>query len=63
MCLHTLVYKYVYLCQSLSRVQFFAAPWAIALPDSSVLAILQARTLEWVAIPFSRGLLGGDTSL
>ena len=25
------------------------------LPDSSVHGILQARTLEWVAIPFSRG--------
>ena len=25
------------------------------LPTSSVLGILQARTLEWVAIPFSRG--------
>ena len=25
-------------------------------PDSSVHAILQARILEWVAIPFSRGL-------
>ena len=24
-------------------------------PDSSVLGILQARTLEWVAMPFSRG--------
>ena len=24
-------------------------------PDSSVLGILQARILEWVAIPFSRG--------
>ena len=25
-------------------------------PDSSVHGILQARILEWVAIPFSRGL-------
>ena len=24
-------------------------------PDSSVHGILQARTLDWVAIPFSRG--------
>ena len=27
-----------------------------SLPDSSVLGILQARILDWVAIPFSRGL-------
>ena len=26
-----------------------------SLPGSSVHGILQARTLEWVAIPFSRG--------
>ena len=26
-----------------------------SLPDSSVYEILQARILEWVAIPFSRG--------
>ena len=28
-CLHTAVYMYLYVCQSLSRVQFFATPWAI----------------------------------
>ena len=26
-----------------------------SLPDSSVHGILQARILEWVAVPFSRG--------
>ena len=26
-------------------------------PGSSVLGILQARVLEWVAVPFSRGIL------
>ena len=30
-------------------------PVDCSLPDSSVHGILQARTLEWVAIPFSRG--------
>ena len=30
-------------------------PIDCSLPDSSVHGILQARTLEWVAIPFSRG--------
>ena len=32
-------------------VQLFATPWII----TSVHGILQARILEWVAIPFSRG--------
>ena len=39
---------------SLSLVQFFATP-RISLPGSSVNGILQARILEWVAIPSSRG--------
>jgi len=26
-----------------------------SLPDSSVLGILQARILEWITIPFSKG--------
>ena len=30
-------------------------PMDYSLPGSSVHGILQARTLEWVAIPFSRG--------
>ena len=29
-------------------------------PGSSVLGVLQARTVEWVAIPFSRESLGKD---
>ena len=35
-----------------SRVQFCATPW-MAAPGSPVPGILQARTLEWVAISFS----------
>ena len=34
---------------------FLRPPWTIAQPGSSVLRILQGRTLEWVAIPFSSG--------
>ena len=34
--------------KSLSHVQLFATPWTVH-------GILQARLLEWVAIPFSRG--------
>jgi len=41
--------------QLLSCVQLFATPWTVRLPGSSVHGILQARILEWVAIPFSRG--------
>ena len=39
------------------KVEFeaFDAPWTVAPPGSSVHGILQARILEWVAIPFSRG--------
>ena len=37
--------------KSHSRVQLFATPWTIY----TVHGILQARILEWVAFPFSRG--------
>ena len=40
--------------QLLSYVQLFATPWTVGPPGSSH-GILQARILEWVAIPFSRG--------
>ena len=43
------------ICKSLSHVRLFATPWAIAhLPGSSVHEILQASTLEWVAVLSSR---------
>ena len=35
-------------------VQLFAIRWTVAFTGSSVHGILQARTLEWVAIPCSR---------
>ena len=38
-----------------SRVQLFATPVDCSPPGSSVHGILQARILEWVAIPSSRG--------
>ena len=41
--------------QLLSRVRLFVTPWTIAPTGSSVHGILQARILERVAIPFSRG--------
>ena len=38
-----------------SRVQLFATPWIVARQASLSMGILQARILEWVATPFSRG--------
>ena len=35
----------------LIRVQLFAAPWTVARQAPSIHGILQARTLEWVAMP------------
>ena len=37
----------------LSHVQLFMTPWTAAHPARPVPGILQARTLEWVAISFS----------
>ena len=43
-------------CWFLSCVWLFVTPWIVARPPvSSVQGILQARTQEWLAIPFSRG--------
>ena len=43
--------------KSLSCVQLLATPWTICSPPGfSAHGILQARILEWVAIPFSRDL-------
>ena len=41
--------------QSLSCVWFFAIPWTVTHQAPLSMGILQARILEWVAIPFSRG--------
>ena len=34
---------------------FFATPWIVACRDPLSMGILQARILEWIAVPFSRG--------
>ena len=39
---------------SLGHVRLFVTPCTEAFPGSSVHGILQARILEWVAIPFSK---------
>ena len=56
LCFSVLLLMTVHACaQSLSGVWLFATPWTVAPPGSSVHGILQARTLEWVAISFSKG--------
>ena len=47
-----------YVClkgKSLSCVRLFATPWTVAHQASLSIGILQARIVEWVAMPFSRG--------
>jgi len=34
---------------------FFATPWSVAVQTPLPMEILQARILEWVAMPSSRG--------
>ena len=45
-------YKLMLVTQSCPTV---CDPMDCSLPDSSVHGVFQARILEWVAIPFSRG--------
>ena len=40
---------------SLSRVQLFVTPWAAVHQAPLSMGILQAKILEWVAMPSSRG--------
>ena len=47
--------KAVLCAQSLSGFRLFAAPWTVAHQIPLSMGILQARILEWVAIPSSRG--------
>ena len=39
----------------LSRLPLFASPWTVACQAPLSMGILQARILEWVAVPSSRG--------
>ena len=40
--------------ECLSHVRLFVTPRTVAPPDTSVHGLLQARILEWHAIPFSQ---------
>ena len=41
--------------KSLSHLQLFATPWTVTCQALLSMGLVQARILEWVAIPFSRG--------
>ena len=41
--------------KSLSHIQLFVIHWTVACQAPLSMGILQARILEWVAIPFSGG--------
>ena len=45
----------VYVLSHFSCGLFFATPWTVAHQAPLSVGILQARTLEWVAMPSSRG--------
>ena len=47
------------LCVRAQSCPTFCNPMDCSPPSSSVLGILQARVLEWVAIPFSKDLYPG----
>ena len=44
-----------FVVQSLSRVRLFVFPWTVAHQAPLSMGILQARILEWVAMPSSGG--------
>ena len=48
--------KYAVLCaEMVSHVRLFVTPWTVARQVPLSMVILQARILEWVAMPYSRG--------
>ena len=60
-CIYLYIYTHIYICvcvhaKSLQSCLTLCDPMDCSLPGSFVHEILQARTLEWVVIFFSRGL-------
>ena len=45
----------LFFCAVLSHVQLFATPWTVTHQAALSMGILQARLLEWVVTPSSRG--------
>ena len=52
---HALIDLMLMLLSRFSRVRLFATPQTVAHQGPLSMGVLQARILEWVAIPFSRG--------
>ena len=50
---YKIICYYVCVLRHFSHVQLFCDPMDCSLPGSSVYGILQARILEWVAMPSS----------
>ena len=46
---------YCVLCLVISHIQLFVTPWTTAHQAPLSMGVLQARVLEWVAMPSSRG--------
>ena len=52
---HGVVHCCMCCAESLSHVRLFVTPWTVARQAPLSMGILQARILEWVAKPSSRG--------
>ena len=48
-------YVCVYVLSRFGHVQLFVTPWTVALQAPLSMGILQARILEWIAMPSFRG--------
>ena len=53
-CTHHLSHTVTAAAKLLSRIQLVETPWTVAYQAPLSMGFLQARILEWVAIPFSR---------
>ena len=51
---HLIIMYVLYCASSLSCAQLCATPWTVACPAHRSMGFLQARILEWVAMPSSR---------
>ena len=54
-CVCVYIHTYIHVCPVSSVMSDSLQPKDFSLPGSSVCGILQARILEWVAMPLSRG--------
>ena len=53
--LHLHIFLHTFVCVKVAQSFTLFNPKDYSFPGSSVHGILQARILEWVAVPFSRG--------